>query len=363
MEKHHAVINFKRCIVCQCIKEEELVENPSSHKKLVAAIKERASYGDLRYSEVWSSLEKLSPQELELKQTSWHRRCYQDATHTGMLKRAKERYERELADPDESRRKSCNAKESEAIYQLTRSKTTPYNRDVCFFCEGTAGYRETLRTVSTMSAGQSLHDAIELSGNDKLRVKLSTAVNVTDAHAIDIKYHKKMLGKQCIKCTPQAYSCDQTYSRKMLKQLIQSDISGVKFHKPKRVNESERVKIKETRDAAIQLSEDVRDMRDDMKTLYDAALLLRKAINRSTKWVFDGSLDTISKDNFPEEMYCFYRWVINGPNTTLSADEKCAEGHKRAMSLVQSTASMCLTERQIGNKKSCSNQLGKCHNN
>ena len=42
-----------------------------------------------------------------------------------------------------------------------------------------------------------------------------------------------------------------------------------------------------------------------MKTLYDAALLLRKAINKSKKWVFDGSLKTFSKDNFPEELLLF----------------------------------------------------------
>lgn len=89
-----------------------------------------------------------------------------------------------------------------------------------------------------------------------------------------------------------------------------------------------------------------------MKTLYDAALYLRKSINKSKKWVFEGSLETLSKDHFPEELYCFFRWVINGPNTTLSVEEKCNEIHKRAMSLEQSTVSMCLTERQVGNKKS-----------
>ena len=59
------------------------------------------------------------------------------------------------------------------------------------FCEKATGYRDTLRTVSTKSASKSLHDAIEISGNDGLRVKLSTAVDLKDAHAIDIKYHKK----------------------------------------------------------------------------------------------------------------------------------------------------------------------------
>ena len=33
-------------------------------------------------------------------------------------------------------------------------------------------------------------ESIELSRNDKLRVKFSTAINATDARAIDIKYHK-----------------------------------------------------------------------------------------------------------------------------------------------------------------------------
>lgn len=138
----------------------------------------------------------------------------------------------------------------------------------------------------------------------------------------------------------------------MLKQLIQSEIEEVEFHKSKRVNESERVTIKATRDAAVQLSNQESDVNDAMKTLYDAALYLRKCINQSKKWVFKGSLEGLSKDHYPEELYCFFRWVINGPNTTLSVEEKSNEVHKGAMSLVQGTISTCLTERQVGNKKS-----------
>ena len=113
---------------------------------------------------------------------------------------------------------------------------------------------------------------------------------------------------------------DKTYSRKVMKQLLQDEIPGIEFHKPKRVNESEMVTIKETRDFAVQLSEETRDIGDDIKTLYDAALLLRKAINNCRKWMFDGSLESLSKDNFPEELYCFLRWVSNGPKTTLSSE-------------------------------------------
>ena len=320
-------INFKLCLVCQCVKDEDLVENPTSYDKLVAAVKERASYGESRFLEIWSSLKVFSVKELEVKQGTWHRKCYQDATHSGMLKRAKVRYERLLSGPNESRRKTRNLQETEPISQLTRSKTTPYNKAVCFFCDGEGFNREKLREVRAMNAGASLREAIELSRNDLLRVKFSTAINASDAHAIDIKYHKNCWTKNVSNVLKPLASrssssvladeiaakseflttteimlrngnvlhmseldtafnsiaeengvADKTCSRKVMKQLLQDEIPGIEFHKPKRVNESEMVTIKETRDFAVQLSEETRDIGDDIKTLYDAALHLRKAL-------------------------------------------------------------------------------------
>lgn len=145
----------------------------------------------------------------------------------------------------------------------------------------------------------------------------------------------------------------KSWSRKAIKDLIQREIEGVEFHKPKRVNESERVSVKQSRDSAIRLSESLNEnAASNMRTLYDAASILRKAINKSERWIFAGSLDTLSDDHCPEELHCFFRWIIQGPNTTLSNEGKCNEVHKRAMHLAQSTVSMCLTERQVKNKKS-----------
>ena len=210
-----------------------------------------------------------------------------------------------------------------------------------------------------MNAGTSLREAIELSRNDRLGVKFSTAINATDAHVIDIKYHtncwtknvSNVLRKQLASSSSSSSSvlageiaakieflttteimlrngnvlhmseldtafnsiakengvADKTCSRKLIKQLLQDEIPGIELHKPKRVNKSEMATIKETRDFAVQLSEETRDIGDDMKTLYDAALLLRKAINKCRKWMFNGSLERLSKDNFLEELYCFFR--------------------------------------------------------
>ena len=143
-------------------------------------------------------------------------------------------------------------------------------------------------------------------------------------------------------------------NRKVLKLILQDEIANIEFHKPKRVNESERLTIKVTRDAAIQLSEDknTTDCTEEMKTLYDAAALVRKPINKCKKWVFTGSLEDVGNDNLPEELYSFFRWVIQGLITELSSKEKSDEVHKRAVSLAQTTVTMCLTERQKTNKKS-----------
>ena len=46
-----------------------------------------------------------------------------------------------------------------------------------------------LHEVCTFNAGEKLQQAIKASQSDDLRVRLSTAVNPSDARAIDVKYH------------------------------------------------------------------------------------------------------------------------------------------------------------------------------
>ena len=77
---------------------------------------------------------------------------------------------------------------------LTRSKTVPYDSNLCFFCEEKAKYQNPLHLVSTSSASSSLDNAIKQSKDSKLLVKLSTALDSTDAHSI--LRHKKWSGEQ-----------------------------------------------------------------------------------------------------------------------------------------------------------------------
>ena len=106
-----------------------------------------------------------------------------------MLKRAKERYEKQI-ETHRTRRKSSLASSSEETL-LTRSQSVPFDNSLCFFCQSEAAYRHPLHKVATENAGQALRDAVEKSGDDKLRVKLCSAIDPKDAHAIDIRYHKR----------------------------------------------------------------------------------------------------------------------------------------------------------------------------
>ena len=251
--------------------------------------------------------------------------------------------------------------------------------------------------MSTSSAGSSLDNAVKQSKDPKLLVKLSTALDSTDAHAIDTKYHKSCWARHVTWVLRKTIKDDEERSisetaakleflnltqaaldsgkilnmaqleqvldsisnenspknliRRSVKDLIQKEIKGVEFHKPTRANEPERVSVKQCRDAAIHIVESTADSDESMKTLFDAASILRKAINRSEKWVFSGSLDTMTHDHCPEELTCFFRWIIQGPNNTLS-DKKYDEVHKRAMQLAQNTIALCLKDRQVDNKKS-----------
>lgn len=304
---------------------------------------------------------------------------------------------RQLEEPSERR------KIPKQPYQLTRSKTTPYDKSTCFFCEEPAKEKQPLHLVSTFSAGQSLSEAIKISGNDVLRVKQSAAVSANDAHALDIKYHKNCWLKnvsnvlrhkqsstvesriqlvseaaariEFVAITETALrerqlltmsevqsmmrdalagneAAKATYSRKALKALLESEIPDIEYHKPKRRNEPERVSVKETRDEAIQLAETIKvDCNKEMKTLFDAAMYLRNAINKSKRWEFTGTLGD-ADDAVPEELYLFSRWLIHGSKRNKLSTKKLEDVKRRAMSLSQTVMTMCLTERQTNNRKS-----------
>ena len=99
--------------------------------------------------------------------------------------------------------------------------------------------------------------------------------------------------------------------RKALKQLPLREIPEIECHAPNRVNESERVSIKKTRDEAIQMTEDqTANIDADMKILFHAAAIIGKSITKCRKWKFTGSLETSLMRMYQHRFLVFYRWII-----------------------------------------------------
>ncbi|RXM92640.1 hypothetical protein EOD39_19920 [Acipenser ruthenus] len=297
----------------------------------------------------------------------------------------KERYEKQMA--SKCIRRESSSSHSSGSGTFTRFQSALYNKDLRCFCENGASYKNPLHTIATENAGHSLKEAIEKSGNEKLHAKLCTSINPEDAHAIDIKYHKRcwamhvtnvrlramnpspskpsaadelageveflslvegtlldgnivsmsILQEAYISILSASNVVNRECSRIKLKQLKQTEIPDVEFHKPTHVQLVEESNV---------------DSDTDMKGLYNAASVLRKAISKAIKWTFGGSLTNVTDEHLPKVLYSFYRWVLQRPNTTLSTDKKSSQVNKHAMNRAQSTATTFLSPQQVSNKKS-----------
>ena len=106
--RSNAPLDFKLCVICQEKNTANLVENPTSHQKLLEAMEERSKYEDINSKTLWLVLKDLPLEELKEKAT-WHRSYYQETTHSGKIKRVKKRFQREVGGPNEARRKTSES--------------------------------------------------------------------------------------------------------------------------------------------------------------------------------------------------------------------------------------------------------------
>ena len=389
--------NYSLCIICQKTTAEALVKNTSVPLKLLECIRDRSKYCDGKYPEISRRLGQITIHELETQSATWHRKCYQNTVHAGMCSRAKARYEKTILDTKiSSQSHACGSG------TFTRSKSTPYKKDLCFFCDKEAAHKAPLHKIATDHAGQALKKAIGNSCNETLKVKLNTSLVPEDAHAIDIRYHLKCWAKHVLSVNrnpsssdmPKQYEADETAAEvefislvehelhngkrpdmssleesyneilsgnnvkspvcdhKKLKQILQNGISDVEF-RAQSSSEVDCVILKQTKESTLKYKEDPDvDINNEMKILYNAASILRKAIGNAEKWKFSGSFSDVSEEHVPQQLYSFFRLVLQGPKTCLSSDKKSSEVSRNAMTLSETTVTMFLNERQVKNKKS-----------
>ena len=118
----------------------------------------------------------------EKESVQYHRTCYSKATHQGHINKEKEKFNKTTSIKNET----PNIYEDDN--RFTRSKTKPFMKDHCFFCQSLDISK--LHEIESLNTGKRLQSLIENSLRSELKVRLNTALNLVDARAIDVKYHK-----------------------------------------------------------------------------------------------------------------------------------------------------------------------------
>ena len=333
----------------------------------------------------------------------WHRRCYAETTNKTLIQRVKDR--------NVLSTEQCSVREqvitenidepgpSRESPPFTRSFTEPLNKDICFFCQEDT--EEKLFKVCTQNAGQSLKSAIDKSEDVILRTRLNTCISPTDAHAMDVRYHKSCWRKHVfhIKCEGDdtkhslnvpalqnaslielinlidiktktrahisMYDIEMMYmnllgpngienhvpafSRKWLKKRILTELPHVQDCRP----DKKRASVLYSPAAYIIDSPIGRsDNMDAMSTLYKAAQILRKAIADFKKAKPPNVIPVSSNtDDVPSELYTMIRWIILGPADTLDT-EKTTSIDRISLTISQNILYGFKTNRQVKYKAS-----------
>ena len=177
-------VDLSKCIVCQeDSRSDSLVEKSSKIQNLFDKISKRASYDVSTYVSLKKRI--LLVDKKDEEKVVFHRKCYANTTHAGHISREKRKMESAVTFSDGVDHSTETAGHARPY---TRCNTQPFNKNLCFFCQ-TDVFDMSLREVLCMETGLKIQEAVQKGANAELKVRLNTAINTTDARAVDVKYH------------------------------------------------------------------------------------------------------------------------------------------------------------------------------
>ena len=88
---------------------------------------------------------------------------------------------------------SSSSTDTDVDCRKTRSTHTLFDTGMCLYCQSDRG-DEQLHDYMTKNMGIKIRNS--LSGNQALEIRINTAIDPTDARAIDLKYHLKCYTKE-----------------------------------------------------------------------------------------------------------------------------------------------------------------------
>lgn len=288
---------------------------------------------------------------------------------------------------------------------FTRSSTVPLDKDKCFFCQKEDGHN--LLTVRTENAGRALREAVEISQNVELKTRLNTAISPTDAHAMDVRYHKPCWTRHVFHARRDASSkqTTQTVLPMQVACLIElinlidvktqnqiylsmDDIEAtyismlggseaLQKHTPaftrhwqkdqilSELPSVQSVRQKDRRKPGVLYSPEAceEDMVSDamgreeeamgnMKVIYKTAQAIRKSISSFTREDKPPIAVTSTIDDVPPELYTLMRWILAGPVDDLQTEVRTSVVNRAAVTMSHNIMYAYKTSRQVKYKPS-----------
>jgi hypothetical protein len=186
--------DYNLCIKCQEHLKKEKLTKPmvvSTYETFLRYVNERFETGNPDYIGVSQRLKGLSPNELLELGAQWHRNCYCETTDKNKLERDKKRYQMNSENNLKGKGRPSSASGSVSS-RWTRSGKESFNRDACFFCQGSdpETARDAIHSCQSKNSANSIKDIVDKSDNAKWKVQLADILAEDDFLARDIVYHK-----------------------------------------------------------------------------------------------------------------------------------------------------------------------------
>eukprot|EP00794_Sanderia_malayensis_P000888 gene888-184_t len=322
------------------------VESPADDepvKKILQYSQQRASYGDA----LFTTLSKKEPSTCN----AYHHKCYRNFVNSTNLKMLKERCEEYLRRGSSSNNKrgrpsSTIGIEDHAMPPRAKRAASAYNNVKCIFCQSES--EKELHLVLTANMGNRIITILKNSSNANFHVIAATFLEDLDVQAYDKRYHLSCL----IREERKSFASDGKETLTIARVLADIEIVNivkkyrryVQINPSHRRNESHRVSSQRTVSAALNEYEEAGDQEDEFQTLMNAAMILRRVIQKDQSWHFKGSFDDFK---IPEELYMFCKWVISGHERALS-EKRTHLVDRSACIVAQHLMSAFKTDRQIG---------------
>ena len=200
-----------------------------SYQKLLSVVEERANLQDGEYTNIQRRLGHCTKESLTERKAMWHRPCYAEATNELHIQRARDRMNHAISTGSYTVKKrglkrtlterdNSDTTSPGPSIPFTRSATVPLKKQYCFFCQ--LDDSQQLFAVRTEDAGKALRKAVEISLNPAFMTRLNSAISPSDAHAMDVQYHKSCWRKNVFRVLRDQAKSSTSLTKKGLRLQI-----------------------------------------------------------------------------------------------------------------------------------------------